>query len=241
MDLDPSPQTPPPEPSRSARLDWLRLFLEFVIVVVGISFSFWVQDQREQSAKRAEEVRFLDGFRGELREDLKALKGRVEAVERAVDGLRRAMDPKTRTELTVAELDWIMDAALSYIGFRGSLATYSELSQAGASSLIRDKAVLAGLIHLYERDYTQAREWDLINRGFVLERMFPYVEDHGPRVTGTIEGVYANGYHVVFQALEGETRFQNLLRTNALFKEAQVSVYEALTSKIERVIASLEP
>ena len=247
METSTSSQTPEPKPgpgpspSARPRLDWLRLFLEFVIVVAGISLSFWVQDLREQRVKRAEEARFLAGFRTELREDLKVIEERIVVLKRAVTGLRTVMDDEKRADLTVAELDWVMDAALTYSGFPGSLATYSELRQSGGSQLMRDKDLLGEVIHLYERDYAQAREWDSINRSFVLERMFPYIENFGPRVHGVMDGAFASGYHAVFVALEKETRFQNLLWTNATFKEGQAFVYKDLASKIERVIESLGP
>ncbi len=240
MESDTQSQSAPPEPKRP-RLDWLRLFLEFVIVVAGISLSFWVQDLKEQRAGRSEEERFLTGFRGELREDLEVLTARIESLKTSVDGLYSAMDPEKRASLGAKELDWVMDTALTYTGFRGSLATYSELRQTGGSHLIRDKAVLGEIIHLYERDYPGAGEWDLINRNFVLERMFPYLEDFGPHVPTTLDGTNVSGLHPVFIALEEEPRFRNLLRTNTIFKEAQSAVFTALTTKIERVIDLLEP
>ncbi len=239
MEPTEAPASRSSEPRRP-RLDGLRLFLEFVIVVAGISLSFWLQDLREQRAGRAEEARFLAGFKGELREDLDVLRGQIESLGQSVDRLHAAMDPEKRVALVNQELDQVMDIALTYTGFRGSLATYAELRQTGGSHLIRDKGVLGELIHLYERDYSQAEEWDRINRNFVLERMFPYLEDFGPHVATTLDGTTVSGLHPVFIALENEPRFRNLMRSNSTFKEAQAAVFTALTVKIERAIELLD-
>lgn len=227
-------------PTRN-RLDWTRLFFEFVIVVVGISLSFWIQDWREQAAMQKEETRYLKGFTQELRTDLEILRKRMDLLKRVSAGIRASLDPTQRETLTVTQLDQIMDAALTYAGIAPSKATYTEFRQTGGSKLFKDKALLADLIHLYERDYNQATEWGDINRDFVLDRMFPYIEEHGPGVSGSVEGTMATGYHVVFLALEHEQRFRNLLTTNVTFKDGQRAIFGGLVTRIEEVLARLEP
>ncbi len=220
-------------------LDWLRLLLEFVIVVVGISLSFFLQDLREEHSMRAEEDRFLAGFARDFRADLEVLRSREALLASMSTGLRSTMDSKQREELTDKDLDRIMDAGLTYVAFAPSMATYLELRQTGASKLIRDKKLLGKIIRLYETDYALATEWDRINRDLVLQRMFPYVEEFGPGVDGRLDGSYASGYHSVFLALEHEQWFKNLLSTNAMFKDAQNSVYVRLAEKIEGMLPLL--
>ncbi len=230
----------PASPEPAARLDWTRLFLEFVIVVVGITLSFWVQDLREQGRERKEEARYLEGFTRELRTDLEVLRSRMELLKRMSVGIRATLAPEQRQTLTVVQLDQIMDAALTYVGFTPSTATYSELRQTGGSKLIQNKGLLAEVIHLYERDYRQAAEWDEVNHSFILDRMFPFIEEFGPGVHGSVTGTMATGYHVVFQALEKEQRFRNLLTTNVTFKDGQHAIYGGLEARIEEVLAELD-
>ena len=242
MTLPPSPPAPgqtAAHPSARPPLDWLRLLIEFVIVVAGISLSFLLQDLREDHAKRAEEQRYLAGFARDFRSDLDLLRARRESLESMVSGLRAAQDLEQRKQLDTDALDRAMDAALTYVGFTPSRATYLELRQTGASSLIQDKELLGEIIDLHETAYALAFEWDRINRNLVLQRMFPYVEEFGPGVTSDVDGVFVSGYHVVLLALEKEQWFRNLLSTNVTFKDLQRTVYGQLVEEIEGVLGRL--
>ncbi|MEM8713358.1 MAG: hypothetical protein AAGG01_20625, partial [Planctomycetota bacterium] len=115
----------PPLPARP-RLDWLRLFLEFVIVVAGISLSFWLQDLRQAEGERAEERRFLAGLQRDLRSDHERLTRSAEMFGRMVESIDGLIDPARRAELSDEDMDIAMDALLTYAGFSPVRATYQE-------------------------------------------------------------------------------------------------------------------
>ena len=217
-------------------LDWLRLFLEFVIVVAGITLSFWVQDLRQAKRDRAEETRYLVGLQRDLQTDRETLTKTMGVCDKLIDQIDHTFDAAPEAELTNESIDRAMDALLTYSSFASSRATYRELQQTGASKLIRDKSLLGEVIGLYERTHANADEWDLINRSYVLDRMFPYLDEHGPVIKIEFVDAYAAGYHVAYEALKGEPHFQNLVRTNRMFKSAQRAVYEGIVGEIDRVL-----
>ena len=138
------------------------------------------------------------------------------------------------------ELDLMMDVALSYNGFSPVVAAYHEMRQSGGSALIANKTLLGQIIMLYERSYPLSAEWDTINRDFVLTRMFPFVDEHGPSFKSHSEEAIAVGYHAAFVALENDRRFRNLLRSSLLFKEGQLFAYKRVLTAVTAVTAKLK-
>lgn len=229
------------QPLRSRRRRYLRyLALELGIVVLGVSISLLLNEWRQQRADRAEEVRILESFATDLRVDLEDLQRRMEVLQDAGELMQKVRTPSSLAELDEAQRDQAMDAALGYIAFRPTRATYLEMQQTGDSSLIRDKELLHALIGLYERGYPAAREWDDINRNFVLERMFPFVDEYGPAFASDVRGAFARDYHKVLDALQTDDRFRNLLRSSAMFKEGQRIVYGQVVEALERILERVQ-
>lgn len=223
----------------TAREDAPRLFLDLLIVIVGVSISFMFQDWRTSAHERSEEQRLLRNFIAELESDRKELDRLTEAQDGAIRDLRGLLQPETRPSLDDRAIDAAMDHALGYSAFSASKATYAELKQTGASRLIRDKDLLPRLIALYERSYRGAEEWDDISRKFVLDRMFPFVDEHGPAFFAGTSGTHADGYHEAFEALEDDTRFRNLLRSATLFKQGQLAAYTRARGDAQALLAYL--
>ena len=114
------------------------------------------------------------------------------------------------------------------------------MRQSGGAAHLPDKELLASVIALYERAFPRASEWDGINRNFVLERMFPYVDDHGPAFQSQSEIAFAEGYHAAFVALEHEPPFRNLLRSNLIFKTGQLASYRSVLKSVETVTGQVQ-
>lgn len=225
------------------RREWPRLLCEFLIVVLGITGSLALQDWRQGRGHAAEAQRLLRGFSAEMELNEAELTGRIAAIERSLDRIRAALDPEKRTGLDEAALDAMMDVALGYDSFPAVTATYIEMRQSGGSAHLQDKDLLARVIALYERAFPHATEWDGINRNFVLERMFPYVDEYGPTFETQGATAFAEGYHAAFLALEHEAHFRNLLRSNMIFKAGQLATYrmvlEAVTQVADQVQAAI--
>jgi len=224
----------------TVRGEWTRMLLELVVVVLGISISFAFQDWRQDRDDRSEERRLLESFATELRMDHRELELRSELLDASIERIGRALDPQSRPALDAAALDLVMDGALGYQTFSPSTATYQELRQTGSSALLRDKRLAHELIALYERAYKHAAEWDEINRSFVLERMFAFVDDHGPAFESATDNAFAQGYHAAFEQLEGDPRFRNLLRSGTLFMKGQRQVYALLTTRTAQLLEQLD-
>lgn len=215
-----------------------KLVLELVVVVLGITISFWFQDWRDRRADRQQEAQLLSGLGNELRNDLADLQARSRQIEQGIEHVRRLLVPEA-IAASERDLDLAMDALLSYVAFSPLRATYVELQQLGGSRLVRDKHVLHQVLSIHERVYPMATEWDGINRSFVLDRVFPYLDANGPSFEVDMKGQTAHGYHKAFLFLSGRNEFRNLLRSAVVFKEGQHAVYQALIAAVTKVLEVL--
>lgn len=214
-----------------------RFGLELFAVVLGVTISFWLEDQRKDREDRAEEQRLIEAFASELRGDLAMLGEHRKRLEADVARVQAAFADDSKFD--EKELDAVMDTVLGYVAFGPSTATYSELRQAGSSRVIRDKVLLQRVLAVYERIYPMAKEWDAINREFVLERVFPFVDDEGPAFASSGELGYAHGYHAAWRALRQQPRFRNLLRTSVVYRQGQSAVYQMVEANVTEMLRQL--
>ena len=220
------------------RQDWPRLIIELVVLVAGITISFALDEWRRDLDDRRTERRVWEAIHADLGADSAYLATRItqlESMVRAYNGLL-ADEPAD-------SLDVYMDRAISYVVFTPTQGAYSELRQMAGSRLIRNRSLLADLTNTYNREYVRAAEWDAIGRDFVLGRLIPYLDVTAPYVEGVSGGETAQGLSAIYRSLEKRDQFRNLIRTNRLFKEAQLSVYRASLARVigirERVSSEL--
>jgi hypothetical protein len=222
------------------RDDWPRLAIELAVLVTGITISFALDEWRRDREDRRVERRAWEAIHDDLAADSVYLASRVKQLAhmtRAYDGLLAGGPADS--------IDAYMDRAISYVVFTPRLGAYRELQQMAGSRLIRNRELLGELTTCYNREYVLTSEWDGINRDFVLERMIPYLDTTAPYVEGVGGGQTAVGMSGVYRALAPRDQFRNLVRTNRLFKQAQLSAYEttlvrvsALRARIARELAT---
>ena len=212
---------------RTLRDDWPRLIIELVVVVAGISISFALDEWRRDREDRREERRNWGAIRENLSADSLVLTGRIAQLKgmlRAYDGLM--------TGGPADSLDSYMDQSISYVVFTPTQSAYRELQQMAGSRLMRNHALVTAITNAYNREYVRAAEWDQIGRDFVLQRMIPYLDETAPYVAGIGGGEQATGLGAVYRSLRKRDQFMNLVRTNRLFKAAQLSVYSAVLKRV---------
>lgn len=222
------------------RESWPRLSFELMVLVVGITLSLAVNEWRTGLENRGTERRSLMALRDNLASDTTMLGLQSRRLERMIRVYSLLLSPDSAARLPDDSIDVYMDLAMTYVTFPRNDVAYEEMRQTGQSRFIRDKELLNRTIDLYTRAYYQAAEWDGINRGFILDRMIPYLDDHGPYVEGASQAGVMDGLAPIYHALKGQDRFRNLLRTNRLYKEAQLSVYALTRARVDSLVTKLD-
>jgi hypothetical protein len=232
----------PPRQSPSARFaevlreDWPRLLLEIVVLVAGISLSFWLEGKRQVQEDRAVEERAWRAVERDLITDTLTLTRRMARLDTMVRGSDALLAGAAAG--TVPEgVDAAMDQLVSYAAFTPTDVAFAELRQTSNARGIQRHEALAALTALHGREYGRAGQWDAIVRGFVLDRLYPYLEATAPAPYAASGDTVTVGYAATYRALAARPHFRNLLVTDRTFKAAQRSVYGAALERARAVLA----
>lgn len=215
------------------RRDWPRLLIELVVLVAGITISFALEEWRVRRELHESERRVWRTVRENLVADTLDLTRRIGFIESMIGAYGR-LERGARDSL-----DHDMDLAISYVGFMPTDHGYLEIRERGASRIL-SRELLARLSSLHNGRYANTREWDTITRDFILQRMIPYVDMNSPAVPTGSNGGIATGFGRVYDAVGARDQFRNLMRTNRLFKDAQLMTYRMALSGAREMIGQVD-
>ncbi len=222
----------------------LNLLLQLVVVVAGVTISLGLDEWRASRGETRDARALKVQLASDLRSDLDALDISLERNARMTAAYRRLLSPEAAS-LPDDSLDVYVDLAVSYNLFPAHDEAYEAMRQTGTSRLLRDPDLRSTVIRYHSRTLGRAREWDDINRQFVLDRMIPYVEANAPELSDAASSGGSAGFTAwtgladAYRALDDDTHFRNLLRTNLLFKQAQASVYAVTREETAELLDEL--
>jgi len=145
---------------------WTAVFLDFVIVAVGVFLGIQAANWNESRKERVEERRYYAQFLDDLRVDQQSLRWaqqRADKFDQAAEDTLRAMRIGLPQNVTPGRFA----VQIHYAGFlyipRPSRRTYDELISAGKLGLLRNKAAKAAIADYYD-SFDSLRQWDPLLR-----------------------------------------------------------------------------
>jgi hypothetical protein len=218
------------------REEWPKLALEFVVLVVGVTLSFAVDQWRRDREDRAYERRALGLIREGLVDDsvrASRMVGSIRAFRRAHEAL---LSPNPRPD----SIDLWMDQQESYAMMVRSDWAYQELRLGGNTRVLRDNRVFAAVTQAYGGEYRILEEWDEVNRRMVLDRIIPYIDENSPFTPVTTDGGAVVGLAKAYETLRTQDRFRNLQRTALGYREIQIGAAERVIARIRRLLPMID-
>ncbi|MBO3697825.1 hypothetical protein [Roseivirga sp. E12] len=134
-------------------------FIEFIIVILGITIAFWLSNLGEAKKERALEAQYIVDLRSDLQKDADYLSTSIESNKRKLRLLSKAISFFQRQEsnLTYDSMPTYGDLIGNYNFFEPNESTYLSLQQSGDFKVFKNKDFKKALIELY-------RSYDLIER-----------------------------------------------------------------------------
>lgn len=218
------------------RAEWPTLALEFVVLVVGVTLSFAVDQWRRDREDRAYEQRALGLIREGLVEDSLRATGMI----RTIRQFRRAHEGLLEPEPRADSVDIWMDLMQTYTGLDRSDWAYQELRLGGNTRVLRDNRVFANVTKAYNREYRRLAEWDEITRRIVLDRIIPYVDDNSPYVPITTNANVISGLSRAYAVLRTQDRFRNLQRSAMAYRDAQIAAADGVILRIRTLLPQID-
>lgn len=126
-------------------------FIEFIIVILGISIAFWLSNLGEDRKERKLEAQYIIDLTADLSKDLLYLKASIQSNDLKIKELGRAIEffQGKESSLTYDSIPIFGGLIGSYNYFKPNENTYTSLQQSGDFKVLRDSEFKKALIQLY--------------------------------------------------------------------------------------------
>ena len=127
-------------------------FIEFIIVLLGITIAFWLSNLGEKRKEKELEAQYIQDIEQDLADDIKALNFSIEQGQKKLERLVSVVNyyQGGETSITADSLPDYANLIGNYSFFIPNDYTYISLQQSGDFSLLRDRDLKRNLIQIYE-------------------------------------------------------------------------------------------
>ena len=154
-------------------------FAELLILIIGITVSFALNEYWLQKREQKQEVLLLQSFKNNLINDSLFFSTGIEILDSQIESAEKLV----LLEPTVIYNDSLVlnvVTLLSYLPFDPQDVTYEEMKSLGNTHIIQTDTLAKQLIELYDRTYEVVAEWAAIDGDHVKNKLITYTIDHFP-------------------------------------------------------------
>ena len=210
-------------------------FAELIILVLGISLSFILNELRQQQRDLRLEDDLLHQFRDNLILDSLMLSAQTKSLQERTEFAQYLLNLEENAAYTDS-VGLALVYMMNYGGFYASDITYQEMRSRGNSRLIRNKNLLNELIQLYEADYDLVAEWAEADKTYLLNDLLPHVNETFPFARRLNYSVLSNAKKRELMSVlrNDETRY--LIQYSEILKIGNKAVFDNALNEVRRAI-----
>ena len=212
-------------------IDWRNHLIELLVVIIGISIAFALNNWSEGNKEKQSERDHLQSLITDLETDIATLQSHVDSMNAIRNKTMQLFgilyspgDPKTRLEHAH------ITAFYSVTYFKPKSSTYNAILASGNFELIRDYGLRSAISELYNVHYEELADMDRFVRNLVDTNIYPFMlkhiefsrtglSDHSPLMT---------------------TEFTNLSGSFVNIMERRKQVYEEIRQRSEELRTRIE-
>ncbi len=218
----------------------LKYFLaELMILIIGISVSFALNEYWQQKREEKQEVQLLKSFKTNLINDSTVLSTGGEFMESQVESARRLILLGEKASFTDSiALDVV--TLLSYIPFNPEDITYQEMKSLGTSHIIQNDSLSKEIIGLYERSYENTQEWCRIDADHVKDKLIRYTIEHFPFAPNLDFKALKPNKKREFMRLILTDEFKQMVQWGMLYKQSTKIQFDQGLVSIRSIIEKID-
>ena len=237
----------------SLRRDWPRLTLDVLVLILGISISFWIEKRRSSLGDRSKERYALTAVHDDLVRDTLTLTADMRRLHDHAAQLGDLLDSARTNTLPADSVAAITNvAATQYLSFILSESAFDQMKQTGTSQTIRNRNLARVLTAFYSSGMRNVNSWDDIAREHTAYRIAPYVTEHVPFSMALLAhqqaGLLPNGAFgpmvrftaADYRSLASSSAFLKLMLRQQYIKIRQGQWYGVALTEMRGLIASLD-
>ncbi len=217
----------------------LKYFLaELLILIIGISASFLLNEYRVSQQESRQEVELLANFKKNLMNDSIVLSSGVEQLTKQLEAAGKVLQYGTLDYSDSLVLNVL--SLLSYVPFNSNDITYQEMKNLGNSRIIKSDDLLTAIIGLYENGYGLVGNWADVDGEHVRDRLIPFVEQNFPFVPNLNYPLADTKTKRDLMTSINSDEFKHLVQFGASYKASAKYVYSEVLKDIKEVIVLID-
>lgn len=220
------------------RQKFVYFFAELVILIVGISASFLLNEYRIGQKERVMEQEMLVNFQKNLVVDSMRLSSNIAVLEKQLEFAEKLLTSEKGVYSDSLFIHTV--SLLNYAPFSSNDLTYRQMESTGTSNLIRNEDLMNKLVGLYENGFETVVLWSNIDGDHVKGRVIPFVEDNFPFVKGlNYPSADASTKRSFVKAVQSD-KFMHLIQFGQSYKASTLAVFKEALYDLREVLALLD-
>jgi len=203
-----------------AKINYLNHIIELIVVIIGITIAFQLNNWKEEGEKKKTERLYLESLSRDLDSDIKNLNYLIDTTqhyEYLLKGLTRCLITKNYEHDSL--FHFILGMYENFM-FHPVSNTYESLHSSGGMAIIQDYKLKSKITELYYGDYELVLRTDQFRVNQFMDITYPYLS----------EKVNFGRYVIRDKAFLEENMFMNLA----------FSTYKSITLKIQHYQTALD-
>lgn len=161
------------------KIDWKNHFIGLLVVVIGITIAFMLENWRQERASSELEQKYLTSFKDDLQYDSNKLDSTITAVQDKIYLLRSVIAEMSSGDISQARAEEVITDILRNHSFVPKQATYESVKNSGGMNIISDYEVKEAIVSYYSlNDELRLKEQVFFDylQNFVLPYVYKNVE-----------------------------------------------------------------
>lgn len=213
------------------KINWLDHFANLLVVILGISIAFYLENYKEDKANRNREKQYIQSLIVDLEidiETLDTLRSLNKMITQAIVDLSKATDgegyddgEKVRNDVLIIQYN---------PPFESQRSVYETIKSSGQIDAISDFELRNSIIELYEQYYRGTNQYDAVLNEHVRDFIKPFF----------IRNMKFTSSSTMSDDFLKSTEFQNMIFAYRYLFIAKDTFYGDVQDKIEEVIDKLQ-
>ncbi|MDZ7625887.1 MAG: DUF6090 family protein [Ignavibacteriaceae bacterium] len=192
------------------KIQWKNHFIELLVVVIGITIAFMLENWRQENANKELEQKYLSSLKSDLTSDKKLLGSTISSVEKQSSILGEFVAEIGIGNVSKQKAEEMIPQVLISHGFAPKQATYQSITNSGNLNIINDYKLIESLASYYN-SYDELSIKEKVLYDYQLKFVLPFVYENVDFLSGEIVNKSAiNG----FEFKNIVTGYYTLLRQN---------------------------
>lgn len=223
---------------KESRFGKLRYFFaELLILIIGITASFALNEYRLGNQEQRQEDEMLKSFSKNLEVDSLRLSSSIKVLEKQIEFAEKLL--LSEQGVYTDSLVIFALSQLTYAPFDSNDITYQQMRSTGTSHLITNDSLATEIVGLYENGFEIVTLWSEIDGEHVRQNLIPFVEEHFPFEKNLNYTIADAATRKAFVKAAQSDQFSHLVQFGESYKVSTKATYEEALEDIRLVLAMI--